>query len=571
MEQKQLDDMDESFFVEEFVEDEKLGLDEGTVLRKGMRLEHDLEDMRRPVKKMPSKGLVRKSDRKAAKESAKEGKEFGVRKEAKEGRMDQAVKAQPKYETPRHETVDADGYVEIKPAKWDREHADHPKSDFKFDRKSENTLTSAPKDPWQENEESADMFKSPGTWKVITGIAVVLLVISLFTQGFNFSDGSPLTGAATAELTMSEAQETVLNYVNTYLLQAPFQAEVGASEELDDLYKVTLTVAGQQVDSYLTKDGKLFFPQGFDVAAAEQEFAAPAESGSVLEVSSDDDPVLGNKDAPVTIIEFSDFQCPFCARFFSETFPLLEENYVNTGKVKIVFRDFPLNFHPEAEPAALAAECADEQGKFWEYHDLLFKNQDALSAENYKKWAQDLGLDTVAFSDCLDSQKYLDEVKADVEDGVKYGVTGTPAFFVNGQAVTGAQPYEVFQKEIDAALALVSTAGEEAVPKEDTTKMEEPTPEETVDDVETVVMVPLNAKKWVFSPDHITAKRGETLQLVIVPSGLDFTFAVPELGVEKQISGQTTVEVVASKTGTFQFKCSSCEDWRGMTGTLTVE
>ena len=175
----------------------------------------------------------------------------------------------------------------------------------------------------------------------------------------------------------------------------------------------------------------------------------PAPSG---QVSADDDPVKGNPDAPVTIIEFSDFQCPYCASFFSDTLPQIEQNYIDTGKVKLVYRDFPLSFHANAEPAAEAAECAGEQGKYWEMHDKLFENQASLSAASYKQWAADLGLDTAKFDSCLDSSKYASEIQKDVQDGQAAGVSGTPTFFVNGNKVVGAQPYSVFEQAIEAAL-----------------------------------------------------------------------------------------------------------------------
>ncbi|MEK6862596.1 MAG: DsbA family protein [Nanoarchaeota archaeon] len=174
-------------------------------------------------------------------------------------------------------------------------------------------------------------------------------------------------------------------------------------------------------------------------------------------VSADNDPFKGSKDAAVTIIEFSDFQCPFCKRFFDQTLSQIEKNYVDTGKVKFVYRDFPLDsIHPQARPAALSAECANEQGKFWEYHDLLFQKQDewvAVGASSFKQYAKDLGLDSSKFDSCFDSRKYEKEVQSDLDDGVNVGVQGTPAFFINGILVSGAQPYAAFQAAIEQALA----------------------------------------------------------------------------------------------------------------------
>ncbi len=171
-----------------------------------------------------------------------------------------------------------------------------------------------------------------------------------------------------------------------------------------------------------------------------------------MEDLMDDDPVKGDKNAPVTIIEFSDFECPFCGRFYTQTLSQIDEQYIKTGKVKLVFRDFPLSFHQYAQKSAEASECADDQGKFWEYHDLLFENQATLSFDNLKQWASDLNLDTAKFNDCLDSGKHEAEVKQDMKDGSAAGIRGTPGFVINGQLVSGAQPFSVFQQAIEAGL-----------------------------------------------------------------------------------------------------------------------
>jgi protein-disulfide isomerase len=186
---------------------------------------------------------------------------------------------------------------------------------------------------------------------------------------------------------------------------------------------------------------------------------------SIVSVSLDDDPVKGNPNAPITIIEFSDFQCPFCKRFHETTLPMLEKNYISTGKVKFVYRDFPItNIHPNAVPTALASECADDQGKFWEYHDKIFVNQKswqdleiADSVNVLKQYAIELGLDMGEFNQCLETGKYLDEIQNDLQDGRDYGVTGTPGFFIGNEKlgyvrVIGAQPYSVFEQVLDEQL-----------------------------------------------------------------------------------------------------------------------
>ena len=179
---------------------------------------------------------------------------------------------------------------------------------------------------------------------------------------------------------------------------------------------------------------------------------APLGPAPRVQVEIGNSPVLGSEDAPVTIIEFSDFECPFCTRWYTETKGQLEEQYINTGKVKLVYMHYPLNFHPEAVPAALASECAYEQGKFWEYHDLIFENPGSLGTASYKRWAGDLGLDQEQFDECYDSGKYDAEVKADLSEGQNAGIRGTPGFLVNGRLISGAQPFAVFQQAIEAEL-----------------------------------------------------------------------------------------------------------------------
>ena len=173
---------------------------------------------------------------------------------------------------------------------------------------------------------------------------------------------------------------------------------------------------------------------------------------TTVEVDVDDDPSKGSDDAPVIMIEFSDFQCPFCARFWRDTLPQIEREYIETGKVKFVYRDYPLGFHQYAQKAAEAAECADEQGKFWEYHDKLFETG-ALDIISLKQHAVELGLDTEKFNSCLDSGEMAAEVQKDFQDGQAAGVTGTPAFFINGQLVSGAQPFSVFKQVMDSELS----------------------------------------------------------------------------------------------------------------------
>jgi len=174
------------------------------------------------------------------------------------------------------------------------------------------------------------------------------------------------------------------------------------------------------------------------------------------QVSPDDDPSWGPADAPVTIIEFGDYQCPFCKRFYDETLPQIQETY--EGQVRFVFRDMPLtSIHPDAQKAAEASECADDQGLFWEYHALLWANQQELDVPNLKAYAGELGLNAATFDDCLNSGKNTQEVQKDYGDAISYGVQGTPSFFINGQQLTGAQPFSEFQTIIDNLLGVTRT------------------------------------------------------------------------------------------------------------------
>lgn len=171
------------------------------------------------------------------------------------------------------------------------------------------------------------------------------------------------------------------------------------------------------------------------------------------DIPVDDDPVLGSDKSPVTIIEFSDFQCPYCTRWHNEVFPQLIAEYGD--QIRFVYRDLPLtNIHPEAFPAAEAANCANEQGSFWEYHDLLFSNgAEALNADSYISYAEILGLNIPAFSECVSTRRYADEVQADLDFALSLGIRSTPTFFINGLAIVGAQPYEVFRDVIESELA----------------------------------------------------------------------------------------------------------------------
>ncbi len=184
----------------------------------------------------------------------------------------------------------------------------------------------------------------------------------------------------------------------------------------------------------------------------------------LVEVSKrDDEPVLGANNAKVTIVEFSDFQCPYCQSFFQNTFPQIKSKYIDTGKVKLVYRHFPLAFHVNAQISGMAAECANREGKFWEYHDLLFKNGksdgEGLDSASLKKYADQLALNKGSlgfgnnkFNKCLDNSETSEVIAKDQAEGTKDSVTGTPTFFINGNKIVGAQSFSAFELVIESEL-----------------------------------------------------------------------------------------------------------------------
>ena len=171
-----------------------------------------------------------------------------------------------------------------------------------------------------------------------------------------------------------------------------------------------------------------------------------------IQVEAGDSAYMGSKDAKVTIVEFSDFQCPFCSRA-AETVTAIKKKYGN--KVKVAFKHFPLPMHKEARPAHEASLCVNEQSmdKFWKYHDVLFKNQDKLDVASLEKYAKDVGADVKKWKECFDAKKYASTVDRDMQYGEKTGVRSTPTFFVNGQLLAGALPIEAFSEIIDEELA----------------------------------------------------------------------------------------------------------------------
>ena len=189
--------------------------------------------------------------------------------------------------------------------------------------------------------------------------------------------------------------------------------------------------------------------------------AQPVTGEEIFAYLAKDGPSKGNNKAPVTLIEFSDFQCSFCRKFWKKTLPLIEERYIRTGKVKFVYKHFAiLGKHSVA--AAQGAECAGEQGKFWEYHDQLFASASSLFAftrRRLKGYARELGLKDKVFNQCIDSGKYIKKVEGETAIAAFLGARGTPAFFLNGRLIVGAQPFEIFEAIIEKELKKASASG----------------------------------------------------------------------------------------------------------------
>lgn len=199
------------------------------------------------------------------------------------------------------------------------------------------------------------------------------------------------------------------------------------------------------------------FTGGFQKSSEnDKNIKQPSEETDIPSINMknlmDDDSINGDPNAVVTIVEFSDYECPFCARFYNDAYQQIKSEYIDTGKIKMIFRDFPLGFHKNAQKAAEAAECAGDQDKYYEMHDQLFENGVTGGVESFKEYAKIIGLDQNQFDECLDSGENAKEVQDDFKAGQAAGVKGTPAFFINGELISGAQPFSVFKEKIDAYL-----------------------------------------------------------------------------------------------------------------------
>jgi protein-disulfide isomerase len=201
--------------------------------------------------------------------------------------------------------------------------------------------------------------------------------------------------------------------------------------------------------------GAVLFVSGIAVGYAGHDFlpSLSLDFGTSFQMgsSANDDPSWGPSNAKVTVVEFGDFECSSCRSWFNSVYTRLATNY--SDKIRFVFRDFPLpQFASESKPAAVAANCAGEQGKYWDYFRILYSDPRGLAAAELQIYAQEVGLNLSSFNSCIASGKYDAEIQADIDDGMRMGVNGTPTFFINGKPISGPVTFEAFQQRIDAEL-----------------------------------------------------------------------------------------------------------------------
>lgn len=285
-------------------------------------------------------------------------------------------------------------------------------------------------------------------WIASTFVLGVLLILALAL-------GTP--GASGSLASEDVVTANVMNFLNS---QVDGIVTLISITNKGTHYELIVDYQGEQVPLQASLDGKYIFSELIPLAGAP---TAPSvnpgtqpQAGQRVTVETGDAPVLGSASAPVTIVEFTDYECPFCGRHYTDTYPSIVRDYVDTGKAKIVMMDFPLSFHPNAQKASESAHCVrDQKGDegYFMMHDKLFENQQTLSVANFKAWAREIGVNGGDFDECLDSGKFATKVQEGMAYGSSIGVSGTPGFFINGVPVSGAQPYSVFKQIIDQELA----------------------------------------------------------------------------------------------------------------------
>lgn len=298
---------------------------------------------------------------------------------------------------------------------------------------TDNTPVSLRSAPPDDAPGSAERGASQIVLVIVT--AVVFLLVGVFVAVLFVDDSNSVSD--------EELRNTVEEVVGTQI------AALGASGPIDgsDVNQASLQA---MIDSAVSTQVATLIPTMTPIPPTPTRIPLPA--------SADDDAFLGPEDAPVVIVEFSDFQCGFCGRWYQETLPRILEKYPN--EVKFVYRDFPI-FGEDSARAAMATECAKEQGKFWELHNRIFdlqaSNELKLDQDSLVSMAGELEMDSDAFAQCLSSEKYLDEVLMDFQAADTYGFRGTPGFIINGVVYTfGAQPFEIFDSIIQNELSKTS-------------------------------------------------------------------------------------------------------------------
>jgi protein-disulfide isomerase len=242
----------------------------------------------------------------------------------------------------------------------------------------------------------------------------------------------------------------------TSKIQAVTDAEVAAWYQANQnrVQGASLDQARQPIRNYLTQERMQTVRDAYIGSLRAKTSVRILLDPPRQQIATANSPAQGPSNAPIEMVEFSDFQCPFCLR----ADPTVRQVLSTYGdRIRFVYRHFPLPNHPNAQPAAEAAACADQQGKFWQYHDKLFADPSHLGVADLKKRAVEVGLDTAKFDACVDSHASKAHVDADVRDGQEAGVNGTPAFFINGRMLSGAQPYDQFKRIIDQELQLKSS------------------------------------------------------------------------------------------------------------------
>jgi protein-disulfide isomerase len=281
---------------------------------------------------------------------------------------------------------------------------------------------------------------------------------------------------AVNEENISLAEQPEVNEQDAFIAQAP---EKPARQELSPVITIARTTVNYIVIAVVfllvgifigafsafrvERTYRSWVSEAIASAMAEQDFGALIDASrppsmdnpdSRFEVSATADHVLGSAEAPIVMVEFGDFNCGFCRRFHDETFPQLMETYGD--QLRFIYRDYPI-LAESSVTAAVAARCAGEQDKFWEYHNALYENQGMFNQTGgFAALAEQVGLDVESFNTCVEEQRYLSGVVADYQEGQSFGIRGTPAFFINGRPVSGAQPYEVFAGVIEEELAVVN-------------------------------------------------------------------------------------------------------------------